>query len=62
MPSAGRYDLVLSSDDARFGGSGYMAESAVPTEKIPLHGFDQSVRLRLPPLAVLILEPAGRKT
>jgi 1,4-alpha-glucan branching enzyme len=61
MPSAGRYDLVLSTDDERFAGSGYLAEASVATEPIPFHGFDQSVGLRLPPLAMLILEPSGRK-
>jgi len=57
MPQNGEYSLILSSDDARYGGSGYGGEKGFRTEKIPFHGFDQSVRLELPPLGMLVLEP-----
>jgi 1,4-alpha-glucan branching enzyme len=62
VPSAGWYNLLLSTDDERFGGSGYLAEASVETERIPHHGLDQSVGLRLPPLAILILEPSANKS
>jgi len=61
MPTAGSYRMLLSSDESRFGGSGYATEGLARTEKIPYHGFDQSVRLALPPLAMLVLEPGERQ-
>ncbi|MBM2813044.1 MAG: 1,4-alpha-glucan-branching enzyme [Chloroflexi bacterium] len=48
-PRCGTYRVVMSTDDVRFGGSGY------PTID---HRQPQSLVLRLPPLAALILAPA----
>ena len=50
MPAAGRYTAVLDTDAAEFGGAGE-GVSVVKSEKIPMHGFDQSVSLTLPPLS-----------
>ncbi len=55
IPDPGHYVRVLSSDDARFGGSGFETPSRVAVENVPAHGFPQSIRLRLPPLAALVL-------
>ena len=59
-PSAGTYLLALDSDDARFGGSGFGAHVRVQTEPSPFHGYPQSLRLRLPPLGVVVLVPEPR--
>jgi 1,4-alpha-glucan branching enzyme len=56
-PAAGTYRVALSSDEARFGGSGFAVTSVVDTEAEPFHGFEQSLRLALPPLSVLVLLP-----
>jgi len=56
-PRQGRYQLRLSSDDARYGGSGYGVPDVIQTEPEPWHGRPQSVRLRLPPLAAIVLAP-----
>ena len=41
-----------------FGGSGYSgATPSVDTEHVPWHGHPQSISLRLPPLAALVLAP-----
>ena len=55
-------DLVclLSGDDARFGGSGLETPARVTPEGAPAHGFAQSIRLRLPPLAAVIFSPERR--
>jgi 1,4-alpha-glucan branching enzyme len=56
-PRAGRYRLVLSTDDEEFGGSGFSVPELVHTDPVPLHGREQSMLLRLPPLSALILAP-----
>ncbi len=60
VPKAGRYKLVFSSDAAEFGGTG-MAAKSVQTEKVPMHGLQQSVSLTLAPLSVMYLKYAPVK-
>ncbi|MBK5187787.1 MAG: 1,4-alpha-glucan branching protein GlgB, partial [Gemmatimonadaceae bacterium] len=57
VPAEGSYDILLSSDSARFGGSGYARERMVRTDPSPFHGFPQSLSLDLPPLGALVLAP-----
>jgi 1,4-alpha-glucan branching enzyme len=57
-PSAGMYQVLLSTDDRRFGGSGYSGQQGVTTEPRPYHGYPQSMQLTLPPLAAVVLAPA----
>jgi 1,4-alpha-glucan branching enzyme len=56
-PVAGRYTVRLSTDEARFGGSGYGGPLTVTTEAAPFHGFEQSMVLALPPLGAVVLLP-----
>ncbi|MBR5722030.1 MAG: alpha amylase C-terminal domain-containing protein, partial [Oscillospiraceae bacterium] len=51
VPFPGTYTLVFDSDAVTFGGSG-TALKKVKSEEYPMHGFDQSVALTLPPLSV----------
>ena len=60
VPYAGTYRLVMDSDAAEFGGSG-AALTSVRTKKLPMHGFDQSVALTLPPLSVQYYRCTPRK-
>jgi 1,4-alpha-glucan branching enzyme len=57
VPLAGSYDVLLSSDSQRFGGSGFGQDGAVHTDAAPFHGFPQSLSLNLPPLGALVLAP-----
>ncbi len=57
VPDATELVCLLSSDDARFGGSGLETSSPIAPQGEPAHGFAQSIRLRLPPLAAVILAP-----
>ncbi len=50
MPIHGVYDTVLTTDAAEFGGGGH--GDTVRTQRVPMHGFDQSAALTLPPLSV----------
>jgi 1,4-alpha-glucan branching enzyme len=58
VPHAGRYVCRLGSDDPRYGGSGYPIQGELMSEDFGMHGFPQSLRLTLPPLAALVFEPA----
>ena len=60
-PVAGSYKELLNSDDAAFGGSGLHHNKAVRSKKVPMHGFDQSITITLPPLSAVYFEvPAPR--
>jgi 1,4-alpha-glucan branching enzyme len=60
VPRGGRWDEILNSDAADYGGSGVGNLGAVEAQTLPCHGRPFSVTLRLPPLAVLVLRPAMR--
>jgi 1,4-alpha-glucan branching enzyme len=56
VPVPGVYDELLNSDSALFGGSNIGNEGQVNSEPIPAHGFDDSVRMVVPPLACVMLK------
>ena len=55
IPESGRYKLVFDSDAVEFGGTGKSVKT-YKTADIPMHGYDQSISLTLPPLSVLYLQ------
>ncbi len=57
VPRAGTYTEALNSDAAVYGGSGVGNNGLVITEHVASHGYPDSVRITLPPLACLILKP-----
>jgi 1,4-alpha-glucan branching enzyme len=57
VPNAGDYAELLSSDAAEFGGSGLTRCVLIAAEPVAYHGQAQSLRLRVPPLAALVLAP-----
>jgi len=59
VPEAGAYVKVLDSDDVAFGGSGYAPESAVSGEQAGWQGYPARIRVRLPPLAMVVWQHAG---
>ncbi len=58
VPQAGRWHERLNSDAADYGGSGQGNLGALDSEAVAAHGQSQSLQLRLPPLAIVILTPA----
>ena len=56
-PRPGRYAELVNSDASMYGGGNVGNDGAVDAEDIPSHGFPQSLRLTLPPLAFLLLKP-----
>jgi 1,4-alpha-glucan branching enzyme len=56
VPEAGWYRELLNSDSAIYGGSNLGNEGGIHSEAVPAHGFDQSLRLMVPPLGFVLLK------
>ncbi len=52
VPKIGEYKPILSSDSAKYGGSGTRLRK-VKSKAIKMHGFDQSISITLPPLSTV---------
>lgn len=64
VPEKGTYEVVFTSDEEKFGGTGQGTTGTVKTEKIPMHGFKQSINLSLAGLSGVYLRrriPKPRK-
>ena len=46
---------MFHSDEFFYGGTGVVHPPLYPCEKVPMHGFDQSVELTIPPMSTLYL-------
>jgi 1,4-alpha-glucan branching enzyme len=57
VPRPGRYRERINTDATEYGGSGVGNAGEVHGEMHPMHGFHYSIRLKLPPLGVLIFTP-----
>jgi 1,4-alpha-glucan branching enzyme len=58
VPEAGRWKTLLNSDDKRYGGSGHRAGRLVARQR-PLHGYDFSIELDVPPFGAVFASPLG---
>jgi 1,4-alpha-glucan branching enzyme len=56
VPAPGFYAELMNSDAGVYGGSNIGNEGGVSTEPVAAHGFEQSLRLTVPPLAALYLK------
>ncbi len=59
LPSEGRWEIVLNSDEKRFGGSGVKPRAVRDAEPTPWQGQPYSLELKLPPLATVVMVPLG---
>jgi len=59
VPAAGEWVERFNSDATSYGGSGIGNQGMVHASDDAMHGMPASFRLTLPPLAVLIFEPAA---
>ena len=57
VPSGGKFDVLLNTDEQKYGGSGVGPHSVTADDHGHL-GRPNSLRLALPPLATMILQPA----
>lgn len=53
---AGKYKEVFNTDRIEYGGTGAGNPSSVMTEEVPMHGYEDSVSLTIPPMSVLFLK------
>ncbi|MFV2195875.1 1,4-alpha-glucan branching protein GlgB [Nocardiopsis sp. LOL_012] len=59
LPSGGRWNRVLDSDEPRFGGSGYEGPAHVQAQEREWNGQPFSAEITLPPLGAVWFEPEG---
>jgi 1,4-alpha-glucan branching enzyme len=59
LPRPGRWNEILNTDSAGYGGSGVGNFGSVMAEAVPWHGQPYSALLTLPALAAVWFEPAG---
>ena len=57
VPPAPGYTELVNSDADIYGGSNVGNAGYIAAEPVPSHGFEQSVRVILPPLGFLLLKP-----
>ena len=53
VPYKGMYDEVFNTDNVEFGGSGITNGQKIMSVGTPMHGYDQSIVLTIPPLSVM---------
>jgi 1,4-alpha-glucan branching enzyme len=59
VPKPGFYSEVLNTDAALYGGGNIGNLGGVYSEPVPMHGHPQSILIRLPPLALIVMKPHG---
>jgi 1,4-alpha-glucan branching enzyme len=57
VPQPGPWEVLVTSDDVRFGGLGLLTDLRLETVARPNQGFDQSLALTLPPLSATFIAP-----
>lgn len=53
------YEIVLNSDDIRYGGTGIPEKEVILSEKIAMHGKANSIAVDIPPMSVMYLKPSS---
>ena len=61
VPEEGSYKVILDTSLERFGGTTLEKHPAYKTKKKPMHGFEQSIGLKLSGLSALYLEKPAKK-
>ena len=61
VPTSGKYHVVMNSDDLDFGGEGIYPQKDFTSQKKPMHNYNYSINLNLPPLSVLYIKPPKAK-
>ena len=59
LPQEGVYQEVFNSDEEAFGGSGVLNEGKFETKAEPWNGRDNSIVIRVPPLAGIVFKRTG---
>ena len=61
VPVAGTYSEVFNTEWSEFGGCGISNGTAIVSEDVAMHGFEQSISLTLPPLSVMYFKCVRKK-
>ena len=56
VPLYAEYEEALNSDSEMYGGSGQIIDEILKAEKQPFHGQDYSIKIKVPPMATLVLK------
>jgi 1,4-alpha-glucan branching enzyme len=59
VPWACSYDVLMNTDDLRYGGSGVSEGPVIQGEDLPWQGQKASVQMTLPPLGAVLLKPGA---
>ncbi|MFA5536877.1 MAG: 1,4-alpha-glucan branching protein GlgB [Bacillota bacterium] len=57
VPASGKYMEIFNTDQLEFGGSGQLNMDVLEPEGIAYHGQDFSLKIKLPPLAGVLIKP-----
>ena len=61
VPEYGIYDEVFNSDDPRYGGSGISNGKNIESVDIAIHGYNQAIKIKIPPLSVSFIKLKEKK-
>ena len=61
-PAKGEYTEAFNSDETRFGGWGNINEELIRSEDIEMHGYSQSIVLKIPPMSTIFLKCSKKDT
>ena len=61
VPFDGTYSEVFNTDNPQFGGSGITNGTHIVSDRIPMHGHEQSISLTLPPMSVMYFKCTRRR-
>ena len=56
VPFLGEYEEAFNTDDNRYGGSGQVMDGVLVAEKVPYQKQPYSIKIKVPPMATLILK------
>ena len=62
VPREGDYQEIFNTDAVEFGGSGKGNTAKLSSHPEPMHGFDNSIELCIPPLAGIVLKRTGKSS
>lgn len=64
VPKAEGYEIVFNSDASKFGGTGERLKKSYEVKKGAMHGYDNYIELKLPPMTTIYLKPkkSAKKT
>lgn len=62
VPCEGTYLEIFNSDDEKFGGSGLLNDKEIKSQKVEMHGYEQSISVDLAPLSVCFIKCKKKKS